>query len=103
MDERRLHSPAWIESVGRVRARVNMPTGRLPSTTPAPGVEYQRYVEEQYREELLKWNYRPPNRELKRMRKTVLRRAERQFPPESRGELKPKWYLDIEAEKPWQH
>lgn len=76
--------------------------GRLPSTAPAPGSGYQRYVEEQYREELKKWNHRPPNRELKRMRKTVLRRAQRQFSPEFRQELKPGWYAAIEAEKPWQ-
>ena len=83
---------ALLPGLGRDRPR---------STAPAPGAGYQTYVEEEYRRELRDLKHTPTPKTLKRIRKRVLHRAERQFPPESRGELEAEWYTKIEAEKPW--
>ena len=75
--------------------------GRPPVAIPTPDGEYQKYVEEMYRGELQGLIDPPRQSTLRRIRKRVLRRAERHFPPERRGPLKPGWHLAIEAEKPW--
>ncbi|MDI6894845.1 MAG: hypothetical protein QME70_09620 [Bacillota bacterium] len=75
--------------------------GRPRSVLRPPGAAYEEYVRNEYRRELAKFRNQPPKDKLVKIRKRVLKRAERLFPPEDRTPLPTDWFKAVEDDKPW--